>query len=98
MRGESRTALNSGSGCAYIHRPVRSRRRKQLPGSTCRPERIWREPDRRLRVLIAPPVNALPEAGVRFYDDGAAARYILCIRKEALAMFANRQTPPGAAL
>jgi hypothetical protein len=27
-----------------------------------------------------------------------AARYVLCIRKEVLAMFANRQTPPGVAL
>jgi hypothetical protein len=43
-------------------------------------------------------VNALPHADVRFYDDRAAARYILCIRKEVLAMFANRQTPPGVAL
>jgi hypothetical protein len=28
----------------------------------------------------------------------AAAKYILYIRKEVLAMFTNRQTPPGAAL
>jgi hypothetical protein len=40
----------------------------------------------------------LPRADVRFYDGRAAARYILYIRKEVLAMFANRQTPPGAAL
>jgi len=43
-------------------------------------------------------VNALPHTDVRFYDGRAAARYILCIRKEVLAMFANRQTPPGVAL
>jgi hypothetical protein len=45
-----------------------------------------------------PPVNALPQADVRFYDGRAAAMYILCIRKEVLAMFAHRQTPPGVAL
>jgi hypothetical protein len=44
------------------------------------------------------PVNALPHVGVRFYDGRAAASYILGIRKEVLAMFANRQTPPGVAL
>jgi hypothetical protein len=44
------------------------------------------------------PVNALPHLGVRSYDERAAARYVLCIRKEVLAMFANRQTPPGVAL
>jgi hypothetical protein len=44
------------------------------------------------------PVNALPQAGIRFYDGRAAASYILGIRKEVLAMFANRQTPPGVAL
>jgi hypothetical protein len=43
-------------------------------------------------------LNALPQAGVRFYDGRAAARYILGIRKEVLAMFAHRQTPPGVAL
>jgi hypothetical protein len=42
--------------------------------------------------------NALPQAGVQSYDERAAARYVLCIRKEVLAMFANRQTPPGVAL
>jgi hypothetical protein len=46
----------------------------------------------------AAPVNALPHADVRFYDGRAAAMYILGIRKEVLAMFANRQTPPGVAL
>jgi hypothetical protein len=44
------------------------------------------------------PVNALPRVGVQSYDERAAARYVLCIRKEVLAMFANRQTPPGIAL
>jgi hypothetical protein len=43
-------------------------------------------------------VNALPHVGVQSYDERAAARYVLCIRKEVLAMFANRQTPPGVAL
>jgi hypothetical protein len=40
----------------------------------------------------------LPQVGVQSYDGRAAARYVLCIRKEVLAMFANRQTPPGVAL
>jgi len=35
---------------------------------------------------------------VAFYDRRAAARYIPCVRKEVLAMFTNRQTPPWAAL
>jgi hypothetical protein len=43
-------------------------------------------------------VNALPLAGVQSYDERAAARYVLCIRKEVLAMFAHRQTPPRVAL
>ena len=43
-------------------------------------------------------VNALPHVGVQPYDERAAAGYVLCIRKEVLAMFANRQTPPGVAL
>ena len=43
-------------------------------------------------------VNALPHVGVQSYDERAAAGYVLCIRKEVLAMFANRQTPPGVAL
>jgi hypothetical protein len=43
-------------------------------------------------------VNALPHVGVRSYDGRAAASYILGIRKEVLAMFTNRQTPPGIAL
>jgi hypothetical protein len=42
-------------------------------------------------------VNALPHVSVRFYDGRAAASYILGIRKEVLAMFADRQTPPGVA-
>jgi hypothetical protein len=46
---------------------------------------------------MQPPVNALPHVGVQSYDERAAARYVLCIRKEVLAMFANRQTPPGVA-
>jgi hypothetical protein len=53
---------------------------------------------RALQQLIVPAVNPLLHAGVRFYDGRAAARYILCIRKEVLAMFAHRQTPPGVAL
>jgi hypothetical protein len=48
--------------------------------------------------VMCPPVNALHHAGGPFYDGRAAARYILCIRKEVLAMFAIRQTPPGVAL
>jgi len=43
-------------------------------------------------------VNALPHVGMQSYDERAAARYVLCISKEVLAMFANRQTPPGVAL
>jgi hypothetical protein len=43
-----------------------------------------------------PPVNALPHAGRQSYSGRAAAVHVLCIRKEALAMF-NRQTPPGVA-
>jgi hypothetical protein len=43
-------------------------------------------------------VNALPHVGAQSYDERAAARYVLCIRKEVLAMFAHRQTPPGVAL
>jgi hypothetical protein len=43
-------------------------------------------------------VNALLYVSVQSYDERAAARYVLCIRKEVLAMFANRQTPPGVAL
>jgi hypothetical protein len=43
-------------------------------------------------------VNALPHVGVQPYDERAAARYVLCIRKEVPAMFAHRQTPPRVAL
>ena len=43
-------------------------------------------------------VNALPHVGAQSYDERAAAGYVLCIRKEVLAMFAHRQTPPGVAL
>jgi hypothetical protein len=32
------------------------------------------------------------------YSGRAAARNVLCIGKEVLAMFTNRQTPPGVAL
>ena len=53
---------------------------------------------RRARDDLARPVNALPHLGVQSYSGRAAARYVLCIRKEVLAMFANRQTPPGVAL
>jgi len=41
--------------------------------------------------------KCVAHAGVQSYDGRAAARYVLCIRKEVLAMFANRQTPPGVA-
>jgi len=50
------------------------------------------------RMTILTTVNALPQVGVQSYDGRAAARYVLCIRQEVLAMFANRQTPPGVAL
>jgi hypothetical protein len=62
-------------------------------------QRAWRQPDvAGERVTVLAPVNALPHVGVQSYDVRAAARYVLCIRKEVLAMFANRQTPPGVAL
>jgi hypothetical protein len=55
-------------------------------------------PGYQTRAIIRWPVNALPRVGVQSYDERAAARYVLCIRKEVLAMFVNRQTPPGIAL
>jgi hypothetical protein len=45
-----------------------------------------------------PSVNALPKAGPQSYDGRAAAGFVLCSRKEVLAMFTHRQTPPGIAL
>jgi hypothetical protein len=54
--------------------------------------------DRRARDDLGHRVNALPYVGVHSYNGHAAARYVLCIRKEVLAMFTNRQTPPGVAL
>jgi hypothetical protein len=44
------------------------------------------------------PLNTLPQAGAQSYDGPAAAGYVLCSRKEVLAMFTHRQTPPGIAL
>jgi hypothetical protein len=72
----------------------------QPPGRiTRRRERAWRQPDvTGEHVTILAPVNALPHVGAQSYNGRAAATYVLCIRKEVLAMFANRQTPPGVAL
>jgi len=81
---------NAAQGAPTPDRRVTSRSRRQLPGSTCRRERAWRQPDLTggCTCWSCPPVNALPHADVRFYDGRAAARYIPCIRKEVLAMFA----------
>ena len=79
---------------------VTSRSSRQLRGSPRRRGRAWRQADLTAGCMCGscPPVNALPDADVRFYDGRAAARYIFCIRKEVLAMFTNRQTTPGVAL
>lgn len=65
---------------------LEERQVRPTQGNSCGPASTWS------------PVNALPHAGVQSYDKRAAARHVLCIRKEVLAMFVNRQTPPGVAL
>jgi hypothetical protein len=68
---------------------------------TRRRERAWRQPDvtgERVTILAAGKCVAACRRAVLRWARRGTARYVLCIRKEVLAMFANRQTPPGVVL